>query len=125
MNHREQLINEVLAEWLGFKERSTPGQSSSWWEFNGYPYSNCPDFMNSETDCFKWIVPWLREKGYGLDITVGRCGVFANLWNLDNTSAESSIPVVAYGIDTSLCAAICSAVRTLKRAELAGGVSGH
>lgn len=125
MNNKEQMMNEVLAEWVGFKERSTPGHQSTWWEFNGYPYDKCPDFMNSETDCFRWIIPWLREKGYGLDITVGRCGVFANLWSLDERGSSDTESQVAFGIDTSVCAAICSAVFTLQRAELAGGVSGH
>ena len=40
MNSKEQIVNEVIAEWVGFKERLTPGQQSSCWEYDGYPYLN-------------------------------------------------------------------------------------
>jgi len=119
MSSKEQMVNEVLAEWVGFKERSTPGHNSTWWEMDGYPYAGCPDFMNSETDCFKWLVPMLREKGHGLDITVGRSGAFVNLFDLDEEGGDDSPPVLALGIDASVAAAICSAVLALIRIESA------
>ena len=126
VNSKEQIINEVIAEWVGFKERLTPGTQSSWWEYDGYPYAQCPDFMNSETDCFSWIAPALQKKGYGVDITVGKCGAFVNLFELEEQHEESNedlTPAVALGIDTSVSAALCTAVLSLMKVERAGGVS--
>jgi hypothetical protein len=126
MNSKEQIVNEVIAEWVGFRERLTPGQQSSWWEYDGYPYAQCPDFMNSETACFSWIAPALQKKGYGVDITIGKCGAFVNLFELEERSEESdedSAPAVALGIDTSVSAALCTAVLSLIKIERAGGVS--
>ena len=126
MNSKEQIINEVIAEWVGFKERLTPGTQSSWWEYGGYPYAQCPDFMNSETDCFSWIVPALQRKGYGVDITVGKYGAFINLFELEERHEEyeeDSTPATALGIDTSVSAALCTAVLSLIKIERAGGVS--
>jgi len=126
MNNKEQIINEVIAEWVGFKERLTPGTQSSWWEYNGYPYAHCPDFMNSETECFSWIVPALQKRGYGVDITIGKCGAFINLFELEEKpedSEEEAVPATALGIDTSVSAALCTAVLSLIKLERAGGVS--
>ena len=126
MNNKEQIVNEVIAEWVGFKERLTPGTQSSWWEYNGYPYAQCPDFMNSETDCFSWIVPTLQKRGYGVDITVGKSGAFVNLFGLEEKNEEDredSAPATALGIDTRVSAALCTAVLSLIKIERAGGVS--
>ena len=125
MNSRERIVNEVIAEWVGFKERLTPGTQSSWWEYDSYPYAQCPDFMNSETDCFRWIVPALQQKGYGVDITIGKCGAFINLYELEEkrkTCEEKSVPATALGIDASVSAALCTAVLSLIKLERAGGV---
>ncbi len=125
MNHKEQIVNEVIAEWVGFKERLTPGTQSSWWEYDSYPYAHCPDFMNSETECFNWIVPALQKRGYGVDITIGKCGAFINLFELEgkNEDSEESAPTTALGIDTSVSAALCTAVLSLIKLERAGGTS--
>ena len=126
MNSKEQIVNEVIAEWVGFKERLTPGTQSSWWEYDGYPYAQCPDFMNSETDCFTWIVPALQKRGYGVDITIGKCGAFINLFELEEIQPEPEedlVPTAALGIDTSVSAALCTAVLSLIKIERAGGVS--
>ena len=126
MNNKEQIVNEVIAEWVGFKERLTPGTQSSWWEYNGYPYAQCPDFMNSETACFSWIVPVLQKRGYGVDITIGKCGAFINLFELEERhedNNEDTVPAVALGIDTSVSAALCTAVLSMIKKERAGGIS--
>jgi hypothetical protein len=124
MNSKEQIVNEVIAEWVGFKERLTPGTQSSWWEYDGYPYAQCPDFMNSETACFSWIVPALQKRGYGVDITIGKCGAFINLFGLEERHGENNddaSPAVALGIDTSVSAALCTAVLSMIKTERAGG----
>ena len=118
----EKCKNEMIAEWVGFKERFTPGDLSNWWEFDGYPYAQCPDFMNSETDCFQWIVPRLRERGCGVDITVGRTGAFINLWDLDERDGDSK-PAMAIGVDTNVATALCVAVLELMRTEWADRLS--
>ena len=105
----DQYMNETIAEWVGFEERFTSGNLSYWWELGGYPFAKCPDFMNSETDCFRFIIPKLREKGYGVDITVGRAGAFANIWDLDQKHDANSMPVMAIGVDTNVSSAICMA----------------
>ena len=82
--------------------------------------------MNSETACFSWVVPALQKRGYGVDITVGKCGAFVNLFALEEKqeeSTEDSAPAVALGIDTSVSAALCTAVLSLIKIERAGGVS--
>ena len=80
--------------------------------------------MNSETDCFRFIIPKLREKGYGVDITVGRVGAFVNLWNLDEKHDDNLMNIMAIGIDTHVSAAMCMAVLELVRKEWVDGLSG-
>jgi len=82
--------------------------------------------VNSETDCFSWVVPTLQKRGYGVDITIGRCGAFINLFELEEKHEEhedDSVPATALGIDTSVSAALCTAVLSLMKLERAGGVS--
>lgn len=119
----DKYMNETIAEWVGFRERFTSGNLSKWWELNGYPFAKCPEFMNSETDCFRFIIPKLREKNYGLDITVGKAGVFVNIWSLDEMHNASAIPLTAIGVDTNFCSAICMAVLELIRTESLGDLS--
>lgn len=116
--------NEMIAEWVGFKERYTSGKLSYWWEFNGYPFTKCPDFMNSETACFRFIIPALREKGYGIDITMGRAGAFVNIWNLHEKQEDDSMNTTAIGINTHVSSAICMAVLELMRTEQLDCISG-
>lgn len=120
----ENCTNEMIAEWVGFKQRFTSGDLSYWWELDGYPLAKCPDFMNSETDCFRFIIPKLREKGYGVDITVGRVGAFVNLWHLDEKHDDNLMTTMAIGIDTYVSAAMCMAVLELVRKEWVDGLSG-
>ena len=104
-----EYINEYIAEWIGFKEKYTTNNRASWWEYNGYPYASCPDFMHSETNCFKWIIPKLTKEGYGLDLTVSETGTFASLWELDR-SHESVKSATAIGMNSSVATSICMAV---------------
>lgn len=104
-----ECINEVIAEWIGFEEKYTANNRSGWWEYEGYPYAGCPNFMHSETDCFKWIVPKLTGEGYGLDITVSGTGTFASLWKLDR-SGDDLTSATAIGMNSSVATAICMAV---------------
>jgi hypothetical protein len=117
-------MNEMIAEWVGFRERFTSGNSSKWWELSGYPFIKYPEFMNSETDCFRFIIPKLREKGYGLDITVGRVGAFVNLWSLDKKHDGSVTPLTAIGVDTNVSSAICMAVFELMKKEPVDDIGG-
>ena len=110
--------NEVIAEWIGFKQRFTSCNLSDWWELEGYPQAKCPDFANSETDCFRFIIPKLREMGYGVDITVGRVGTFINLWKFDEKHDNGLDNTTAIGIGTSVSAAICMAVLGLTKNDL-------
>lgn len=110
--------NEVIAEWVGFKQRFTSGNLSDWWELEGYPLAKCPDFTNSETDCFKYIIPKLREMGYGVDITVGRVGTFVNLWKSSGNHDDSLDNTTAIGTGTHVSAAICMAVLELTKNDL-------
>ena len=119
----DKYMNETIAEWVGFRERCTTGNLSYWWEFGGYPFAKCPDFMNSETDCFRFIIPKLREKGYGVDITVGRAGAFANIWNIDEKHGDNPMPVMAIGVDTNVSNAICMAVFEFIKTEWAGSIN--
>lgn len=120
----ENCTNEMIAEWVGFKQRFTSGNLSDWWELDGYPLAKYPDFMNSETDCFKFIIPKLREKGYGVDITVGRVGAFVNLWHLDEKHDDNLANTMAIGIDTHVSAAMCMAVFELMKKEWVDDISG-
>ena len=120
----EKSTNEMIAEWVGFKQRFTPGNLSYWWELDGYPLAKCPDFMNSETDCFRFIIPKLRDKGYGVDITVGRVGAFVNLWHLHQEQNDNLMNTMAIGVDTQVSAAICMSIRELMRNEWVDGISG-
>lgn len=120
----EKCKNEMIAEWIGFEERYTSGKLSYWWEFNGYPFTKCPDFMNSETACFRFIIPELREKGYGIAITVGRVGTFVDIWNLHEKQEDNSMNTTAIGIDTHISSAICMAVLELMRTERLDRISG-
>ena len=120
----DKYMNETIAEWVGFRERFTTGNLSYWWELGGYPFAKCPDFMNSETDCFRFIIPKLREKGCGVDITVGRAGVFANIWDLDEKHDDNSTPVMAIGVDTNVSNAICMAVLELIKTEWVDDICG-
>jgi len=119
----DKYTNEIIAEWVGFKERFTSGNLSSWWEFDGYPLAKCPDFMNSESDCFKFIIPKLRDKGYGIDISVGRAGAFANIWNIDEKQGDNSMHTTALGVDVRVSSAICMAVLELVTKEWVDGIS--
>lgn len=119
----DKYTNETIAEWVGFKERFTSDNLSFWWELGDYPFNKCPDFMNSETDCFRFIIPRLREKGYGLDITVGRAGAFANIWNLDEKQNDNPMPAMAIGVDTNVASAICMAVLELIKTEWADSLN--
>lgn len=110
--------NEVIAEWIGFKQKFTSNNLSDWWELDGYPLAKCPNFTNSETDCFKFVIPKLREMGYGVDITVGRVGTFVNIWKSNNEHNDSLTNTPAIGISTSVSAAICMAVLELKKNDL-------
>ena len=61
-----------------------------------------------------------------MDITVGKCGAFINLFELEEQHEEyeeDSTPATALGIDTSVSAALCTAVLSLIKIERAGGVS--
>lgn len=118
--NNDKYMNEMIAEWVGFRERSTSGNLSYWWELSGYPFAECPSFIDSETDCFRFIIPKLREKGYGVDITVGRVGAFANIWNFDEKQDDNLRPAVAIGVDTNVSTAMCMAVLELMRRETAG-----
>ena len=120
----DKYTNEIIAEWVGFKERFTSGNLSYWWELDGYPFAKCPDFMSSETDCFRFIIPKLREKGYGANITVGRVAAFVNLWHLDEKYDDNLMNTMAIGIDTHVSAAMCMAVLELMRKECVDGISG-
>ena len=121
----DKYANEMIAEWVGFKERFTSGNLSCWWELDGYPFAKCPDFINSETDCFRFIIPKLREEGYGVDITVGRVGAFVNIWSLDEKHEDNSLMnTMPIGIGVRVSSAMCMAVLELMRKEWVDGISG-
>jgi hypothetical protein len=122
--NNDRYINETIAEWVGFRERFTPGNSSNWWELNGYPFTKCPEFMNSETDCFRFIIPKLREKGYGLDVTVGVAGAFVNMWSLDENHDSGDTQLTPIGIDANVSSAICMAVLELMKKEWVDDITG-
>jgi len=120
----DKCTNEIIAEWIGFKERFTSGNLSYWWEIDGYPFAKCPDFMNSETHCFRFIVPRLREKGYGVDISIGRAGAFVNIWNLDEKHEDNSLGnTTAIGMNTHVSSAMCMAILELMGKEWVDGFS--
>ena len=119
----DKYMNETIAEWVGFRERFTSGNLSFWWELGEHPFNTCPDFMNSETDCFSFIIPKLREKGYGVDITVGRAGAFTNIWSLDEKRNDNPTPAMAIGVDTNVAGALCMAVLELIKTEWADSLN--
>lgn len=120
--NNDKYLNEMIAVWVGFREKFTSANRSEWWELSGYPFAKCPDFMNSETDCFRFIIPKLREKGYGLDITIGRVGAFVNVWSLDENHDGDATSLAAIGIDTNVSSAICMAVLELLKKEPVDGI---
>ena len=119
----DKYTNEMIAEWVGFKERFTPGNLSYWWELSSYPFAQCPDFISSEADCFRFIIPKLREEGYGIDISIGRVGVFVNIWDLDKKHDDNLMNGMGIGVDTNVANALCMAVLEIIKKEPADNIS--
>jgi len=64
----EQELNRKLAEWRW-------GESYLWYPPNEPYVSQYPNFTRSLDACFKWLVPLINKKDYGVMIAVNRLGV--------------------------------------------------
>lgn len=118
------MTNEDIARKIGFEHRTgeagtcwdKPVIKETWFAPDGTNFYDSkhlptflPDFLNSMDACEKWVIPWLREQGYGsFQFGVLDNGYACFIWNFSSNKFNAEI-----GEGPTISEALCNTLEDM------------